>query len=157
MKIALVHNHYDPNNLEKVKEQMLKLGSPKIKVLDLEFDNIYQALEGSHRLRAAEILGITPEFEYVEPHETVAKLDLEYDDPDAKADELGDWENHQIEIEDGKILINAAEYMNAKDLEEYLIFKGHDIGEIDDMDADEIRDLVNEEMAADLSEDQVRL
>lgn len=153
MKVALLHNHYDPKSLEEVKEQMLKTGSLKIKVLDLEFDDIYQALEGSHRLRAAEILGITPEFEYVEPHETVAELDLDYDDPDAKAEELGDWENHQIEIEDGEILINAAEYMSEKDLEEYLITKGHDADEIDDMDDDEIKDLVNEEIAEELSKD----
>ena len=100
MRIALLHNHYDQEHLNKVVEEMKTMGAPKIKVLDLGFDDMAQALEGSHRLRAAEILGITPEFEWIGEDELVADLDLDVDcDEGATVSELGDYENYQIEMD----------------------------------------------------------
>lgn len=105
MTIALLHNHYDEDHLQEVIDEMEKLGPPTIKVLDLGFDNMYQAIEGSHRLRAAEILGITPNFEFVDPNDTVGDLGLyDFDDPDLHADEVGDYENYQIQIENDEIV-----------------------------------------------------
>ena len=102
MRVALLHNHYDRESLESVTAEMRVFGAPTIKVLDLGFDDMYQALEGCHRLRAAEILGLTPIFEIIDIADadaTAAELELDVDNPDARAYELGDWENYQIEFD----------------------------------------------------------
>ena len=93
MKIALLHNHYDAAKLESIVEEMKVMGAPTIKVLDLDFDGMVQALEGCHRLRACEILNVTPTFEWVDATEMV-----ETDDGVYQADELGDYENYFIAI-----------------------------------------------------------
>lgn len=49
----------DPNKLEQVKEEMVRLGAPRIEVVAC--GDHYMALEGSHRLAAAAALGITPD------------------------------------------------------------------------------------------------
>ncbi len=101
MRVALLHNHYNEKQLDGVIEEMRNLGAPTIKVLDLGFDNMYQALEGCHRLRAAEVLDLTPTFIYVDPTDTVGGLGLDdFDDPCLTASEVGDYENYQIEIEE---------------------------------------------------------
>jgi hypothetical protein len=106
-KIALLHNHFEEDALKEVVEEMKKLGTPSIRVLDLGFDDICQALEGCHRLRACEVLGITPNLVFVDSDETVGSLGLDCDvDPDTRVDELGDWENYQIIIENGEIVID---------------------------------------------------
>jgi hypothetical protein len=66
MKIALLHAHFDDQHLSKIIEEMEKLGSPKIKAVWIEAYYHYAALEGCHRLRACEILGLTPEIEEIE-------------------------------------------------------------------------------------------
>ena len=103
-KVALLHNYFDAASLADIVSEMMILGAPTIRVLDLGFDDIYQAVEGCHRLRACEILGITPHFEYVDPTDTVESLGLDYNDGgdpgDTTVDTLGDWENYQIVIED---------------------------------------------------------
>lgn len=69
MEIALVHNHFNQEHLEEVKAQMIKLGTPKIKAVWMECYEMYAALEGCHRLRAAKELGLIPEI-----------IELNYDD-----------------------------------------------------------------------------
>ncbi len=97
----LVHNHFEPEKLEKVVEEMKTLGTPKIRVFDLGFDNLVQAIEGCHRLRACEILEIEPELEYLDGDTMLADLDdIDYDGDAEKVCEVGDWENYNIRIED---------------------------------------------------------
>ncbi len=60
MRIVLVHNYYDKDHLKEVVEKMKKLSAPQIHAVLDEAHNQWQALEGCHRLRAAEILGLTP-------------------------------------------------------------------------------------------------
>jgi hypothetical protein len=72
MKIALVHNHFDVEHLETVKNEMLKLGAPKIKAVWMEVYDCYAALEGCHRIRGAKELGLTIEIEEVEYSNEIA-------------------------------------------------------------------------------------
>ena len=65
MQIALYHGHYDPKHLSHVKEKMREMGAPTIRCIYIECHDIYAALEGCHRLRAAHALGITPEIELI--------------------------------------------------------------------------------------------
>ena len=58
-------NTIDRNHLETVKAQMIDLGSPTIRVVDMGED-CYVALEGSHRIMAACELGVEPYFEEIE-------------------------------------------------------------------------------------------
>lgn len=60
MQIALFHKHYNETHLEEVKAKMLKLGAPKIRAIWSEAYGVWMAVEGCHRLRAAEALGICP-------------------------------------------------------------------------------------------------
>ena len=82
MQIALVHHHYDKQHLAEVIEQMKILGAPTIRVVDLGEDR-YQALEGYHRLRACEELGISPELEIVDWQGDLdlRALGLQFEDP----------------------------------------------------------------------------
>lgn len=77
MKIALVHDHFNIDHLEDVKTEMLKLGAPIIKAVWMECYDMYSALEGCHRIRAAKELGIEPIIEEVEYSDDIA-LDTEY-------------------------------------------------------------------------------
>jgi ParB-like nuclease domain. len=65
MNINLAHKHFDEKHLAEVIEEMKKLGAPTIKVVDMGDDD-FQALEGSHRIRAAKELGLTPELEIID-------------------------------------------------------------------------------------------
>lgn len=60
MEIALLHKHYNEAHLETVKGEMMKLGAPKIRAIWSEAYAMWMAVEGCHRLRAAEALGISP-------------------------------------------------------------------------------------------------
>lgn len=53
-------NQVDAGHLERVKAEMLKLGAPTIRAVDC--GDYLMALEGSHRLIAAEEMGLVPEF-----------------------------------------------------------------------------------------------
>jgi hypothetical protein len=99
-KIVLL-NECNEKNLLKVIEQMKIMGSPTIRVYDLGFDNLSQAIEGSHRLRACEILNITPNIEWIDPNTIIGDLDLiDTDcDPEKPVSTLGDWENYNIEFD----------------------------------------------------------
>lgn len=107
IRISLLHDHFDQDHLEKVIEEMKILGAPTVKVLDTGAGNIIQALECSHRLRAAEILGKTPILEYVSPDNTIGTLGLDQDgvliSSGTDITDLISYDNYQILIEDGKI------------------------------------------------------
>ena len=75
MRIALVHNHYDPDHLAAVIEEMKILGAPTIKAVWMECYGHWAALEGCHRIRAAKALGLTPEIEEVEYSDTRCGVD----------------------------------------------------------------------------------
>lgn len=69
MTIKLLHNHYDEKKLQAVIEEMKVLGAPVIHAI---YDGeIYAALEGCHRLRAAHALGLTPEIIEVTETDTI--------------------------------------------------------------------------------------
>ena len=106
MKIVLLHNHYSVDTLQNIIAEMRKRGRPTIRVYDLGFDELYQAIEGCHRLRACEILGITPKIRYIKSTTKISRLtniDVDFDDDDDTVAILGDWGNYQITIANGKI------------------------------------------------------
>lgn len=79
MKIALVHDHYKPDHLAKVIEQMKAAGAPKIHAVWMECYDQYQALEGCHRIRAAKELGLIPEIIEVEYSDEMCSTIAGYD------------------------------------------------------------------------------
>jgi hypothetical protein len=105
MKIALAHNPYNMEHLAEVMQEMEKLGPPTIRIVHVE-NNLYQAIEGCHRLRAAAALGLTPEFEELDADTLRSDVeDLDYHDglecdPTATIGGIGDWENTQLVFED---------------------------------------------------------
>lgn len=103
MEIALVHDHYEQAHLYRVVEEMKTLGTPTLKAVWMECWGIWCALEGCHRLRAAAILGITPEIEEVpfDDTTTVLELGLDYQD-DFRVCEIvdGAYARHTIRFED---------------------------------------------------------
>ena len=60
MQIALLHKHYDEQQLANVKARMTKRGAPVIRCTWSEIYGMWMAFEGCHRLRAAKELGLTP-------------------------------------------------------------------------------------------------
>jgi hypothetical protein len=105
IRVALAHNHFDFEHLVEVMKEMQKLGKPRIRVYHVE-GNVYQAIEGCHRLRAAAALGITPDFDYRDADELRSEHNgLDYQDgeecnPEATIGSIGDWENDQIVFDD---------------------------------------------------------
>jgi hypothetical protein len=82
MKIALVAKHFDSKKLEAVKQQMETLGTPSIHAVYIECHDMYAALEGCHRIRAAKELGLTPVIIDVEYSDAMASTVLGYDGDD---------------------------------------------------------------------------
>lgn len=102
-KIALPHNHFDIDHLVKVIAEMQTLGAPVIRVVHVDGD-LYQAIEGSHRLRAAAALGLTPDFDEIDQDTLRSDIDgLDFEDgecgEDATVGSIGDWENDTIIFE----------------------------------------------------------
>jgi len=60
MQIALYHNHYDKKHLAQVTDDMKRLGTPTIRAIWSECYGMWLAVEGCHRLRAAQVLGLVP-------------------------------------------------------------------------------------------------
>lgn len=60
MLIQLFHDHFEIEKLEKVKEEMKTLGTPVIRAVYDDLNDVFIAAEGCHRLRACEELGIIP-------------------------------------------------------------------------------------------------
>ena len=97
MNIVLLHNHFDQAKLDSVIEEMKTLGAPTIRCYDLGFDNLIQAVEGCHRLRAAEELEIEPIIEIIDEDTKIECLGLDCGDNMAvTVAELGDWENERV-------------------------------------------------------------
>jgi hypothetical protein len=65
MIIRLAHAHFNEKHLDEVKNEMHELGNPTIRVLELD-DDLYLAVEGCHRIRAAFDLGLTPKIEVLD-------------------------------------------------------------------------------------------
>ena len=104
MKIALAHNHFDQEKLNEVVAEMKVLGAPSIAVLDLGFDGMVQALEGCHRLRACEILNITPVLVWKEESDQIME-----EGELLNVSEIGDYENYFIGISASTGLIEIDE------------------------------------------------
>lgn len=98
--IVLLHNHYDQEKLDAVIGIMETMGPPTIRVYDLGFDNLVQAVEGCHRLRACEHLGIQPILEYIDADAKISGLCLDDGNGAETVAELGDWENYTITEDD---------------------------------------------------------
>lgn len=67
-------NNVDEKKMEEIIEIMEIAGPPKIRVVESTYG--YQAIEGSHRLEAAERLGIEPEFIILDQDEIINNHDL---------------------------------------------------------------------------------
>jgi len=70
-EIVLLNEQYCRDHLDHVSEDMKLLGSPTIHVAYSADRDLCCALEGTHRLRAAEILGIPVKIEEIECDETI--------------------------------------------------------------------------------------
>ncbi|WP_164561986.1 hypothetical protein [Nitratidesulfovibrio vulgaris] len=75
-------NETDAAHLEQVVETMRTAGTPTIKAVWVEGYDAWVALEGSHRLAAAALLGLSPVIEEVEYSEDITLADLGCDDSD---------------------------------------------------------------------------
>lgn len=76
MKIALPHNHYDPDHLDAVTAEMQVLGAPTIKAVWMECYGVWAALEGSHRIRAAANLRLSPIIDEIAYSDTLTTADI---------------------------------------------------------------------------------
>jgi hypothetical protein len=94
MIIALLHRHYDGEKLERVKAEMETLGPPTIRAIWDEGYGMWLAVEGCHRLRAADELGISPVIEDISDDETIIIQD------DGDGVEVNVFDLH-IELSDG--------------------------------------------------------
>lgn len=100
MQVLLTHDHFEATHLVEVINEMLTLGAPIIRVFYVDED-VYQAIEGCHRLRAAAALGITPEFEELDPDTLRSEVEgLDYDDgtdpAESTIETIGDISNIQL-------------------------------------------------------------
>jgi len=98
-KILYTPNYTDEDHLEKVKQKMQEYGSPEIEIVETS-PNIYVALEGSHRIRAAAELKIPICFIELDP-----ELPCQHDD-------LIGWEkdsNTNKEMAEGILFIGTSE------------------------------------------------
>jgi hypothetical protein len=58
--VTPLHQHFSPARLAEVLETMCRIGAPRIRAYFDEVSNAWYALEGTHRLRAAHLLGEAP-------------------------------------------------------------------------------------------------
>ena len=103
MKIILPHRHYDQQHLERVEEEMRALGAPALRGAWVECWGAWVALEGTHRLRAAHALGLTPEMVPVEYDDgtTAGDLGLDWEDNPRVADVIdGAYRGEVLDFED---------------------------------------------------------
>jgi hypothetical protein len=79
MTTIVAINDIDTDHLEAVQAEMTRLGAPEIRAYWT--GEMYLALEGSHRLAAADALGITPTIiEMYEDDEMMSDLDMPDED-----------------------------------------------------------------------------
>jgi hypothetical protein len=69
-----------PDHLAMVMEEMKILGAPKIRAIADDRAGVIVALEGSHRLAAAQALGLSPIFVMLDENEMIKCQDIGYDD-----------------------------------------------------------------------------
>lgn len=60
MKVVPLHRYFSPDHLVHVTEEMKQRGSPRIRAFWDNLSERWYAMEGTHRLRAAVRLGMTP-------------------------------------------------------------------------------------------------
>lgn len=77
-KIITLHACND-NQLNQVIDEMRTLGAPVIRAVWVECHDAWVALEGTHRLHAAQRLGLTPIIDEVEYSDDVTTADLGLD------------------------------------------------------------------------------
>lgn len=58
--VTPLHQHFSPARLAQVLDTMLRVGAPRIRAYFDAVSNAWYALEGTHRLRAAHLLGVAP-------------------------------------------------------------------------------------------------
>lgn len=68
------HAHFDPEHLEEVVAEMRRRGAPVLRAYRDEEADLWHAREGTHRLRAAKILGLSPVLVPVPWKRTLAAL-----------------------------------------------------------------------------------
>ena len=81
MTIALPHSHFCESHLAKVKLEMETLGEPTIRAVWLAHHNMWQALEGCHRIRAAQQLGLSVDIDpvdYSDDHVSTLGMDGDF-------------------------------------------------------------------------------
>ena len=57
--VCPLHKYYTPAHLDHVKREMTRLGPPRLRGY-LHTDGVWYMREGTHRLRAAHALGVSP-------------------------------------------------------------------------------------------------
>lgn len=85
--VALLHEHFDAAHLDEVKADMITMGAPTIRVAWSPC-GCWAALEGCHRLRAAEALGLTPTIVPIEYDDDTTAEDAGFSDDDFPDDRL---------------------------------------------------------------------
>jgi len=102
MEVVLYHDHYSEEHLEHVKKIMIKRGSPIIRCFYDDFNDLWFAVEGCHRLRAAKELNLTPIIKDISDQKT---LIYQYDGNNIKVklnseffDNWYDKNHHNISI-----------------------------------------------------------
>lgn len=58
--VTPLHAHYSADKLRRVVDDMRRMGRPRIRAYYDPAADAWLALEGTHRLRAAAVLGISP-------------------------------------------------------------------------------------------------
>jgi hypothetical protein len=76
--LVILVNSVDPAHLAEVKAQMAVMGSPTIRAIDAG-DHLI-AIEGSHRLAAAEQMGVTVKIEIIDEDGMIDLDTLDWDD-----------------------------------------------------------------------------
>jgi hypothetical protein len=74
--VIIMHNHYRPEHVDEVVEIMRTLGAPEIRAIWNPVHEMWMAVEGCHRLRAAKVLGLTPIIIDISSDET-ATIDID--------------------------------------------------------------------------------
>jgi len=95
--VYLLHNHFDSDHLDAVVKEMKVLGAPTIRAYELGFDGLIQAIEGCHRLRACEVLGIVPNIELIAASDLISSVEgLDCDWSDEPIESIGGLDNDNI-------------------------------------------------------------
>lgn len=103
MEVTLYHKHYNEQHLEEVKSEMQSLGAPVIRCIWSETYDMWMAIEGCHRLRAASALGVIPVIQDITNDEAaiiqIDKIDTEVNVADLAVELTDDvWQAEIIEF-----------------------------------------------------------